>query len=57
LTQIRQILESRAIDLGNPGKDNKFGVGRLSLIKESAGTRRGEGSTGAQSKKTETLPK
>ena len=30
-TQIRQFLESRAVDLGAPGKDNVFGAGRLSL--------------------------
>lgn len=30
-TQIRQFLESRAVDLGTPGKDNVFGAGRLSL--------------------------
>jgi hypothetical protein len=29
--QIRSLLEKRAIDLGDPGKDNKFGAGRLNL--------------------------
>lgn len=31
--QIRKILEARAIDLGDPGPDNLFGVGRLNLKK------------------------
>ncbi|MCS7294233.1 MAG: S8 family serine peptidase, partial [Dehalococcoidia bacterium] len=30
-TQIRQFLESRAFDLGPPGKDTQFGAGRLNL--------------------------
>lgn len=29
--QLRQFLESRAVDLGAPGKDNAYGVGRLQL--------------------------
>ncbi len=29
--QVRRILEKRAVDLGEPGKDNKFGFGRLNL--------------------------
>jgi hypothetical protein len=29
--QIRAILESRAVDLGDPGPDNMFGAGRLNL--------------------------
>jgi hypothetical protein len=31
IDQIKTILENRAIDLGEPGKDNKFGFGRLNL--------------------------
>lgn len=31
--QIKAILEKRAIDLGDPGEDNKFGFGRLNLKK------------------------
>lgn len=33
LAQIQTILEKRALDLGSSGKDNKFGYGRLKLIK------------------------
>jgi len=33
LDQVRNIIESRAIDLGISGKDNKFGLGRLNLSK------------------------
>lgn len=31
MSQVRKILEKRAIDLGESGKDNKFGFGRLNL--------------------------
>jgi subtilisin family serine protease len=31
MSQVRKILEKRAIDLGESGKDNKFGYGRLNL--------------------------
>ena len=31
MSQVRKILEKRAIDLGEPGKDNKSGYGRLNL--------------------------
>lgn len=33
LEQIRTILEARVVDLGPSGKDNKFGLGRLNLLK------------------------
>lgn len=31
IDQIKKLLENRAIDLGEPGEDNKFGWGRLNL--------------------------
>ena len=31
--QIKAILEARAVDLGVSGKDNRFGLGRLNLLK------------------------
>jgi hypothetical protein len=31
MSQVRKILENRAIDLGQSGRDNKFGFGRLNL--------------------------
>jgi hypothetical protein len=31
IDQIKKLLENRAIDLGEPGKDNQFGFGRLNL--------------------------
>ena len=34
--QLRTILEQRAKDLGDPGKDNLFGYGRLNLYKKNA---------------------
>jgi len=33
LSQVRTILEKRAIDMGAIGKDNKYGIGRLNLKK------------------------
>lgn len=33
LDQIKAILEARALDFDPPGRDNKFGLGRLNLIK------------------------
>jgi subtilisin family serine protease len=33
LTQIRDILLQRSLDLGSPGKDNLYGMGRLSLTR------------------------
>lgn len=35
LDQIMAIIEARALDLGQSGKDNTFGIGRLKLSKES----------------------
>ena len=32
--QVRNILNARALDLGDPGEDNKFGKGRLNLKKK-----------------------
>ena len=39
LDQIKDIIDARAVDLGASGKDNKFGLGRLSLSKKSSSTR------------------
>jgi hypothetical protein len=33
IAQIKTLLEKRAVDLGEPGKDNKFGWGRLNVKK------------------------
>jgi hypothetical protein len=33
VSQVREILASRAVDLGDPGKDNLYGFGRLNLKK------------------------
>jgi hypothetical protein len=39
LDQIKDIIDARAIDLGASGKDNKFGLGRLSLSNRGSSTR------------------